>query len=77
MRPESMVRLRVGALLVGADPFFSSKRDQIVALAARYAIPAVYEQRAFAEVGGLMSYGTNICRRLSASRNIYWPNSQR
>jgi putative ABC transport system substrate-binding protein len=57
---ESMVRLRVGALLVGADPFFASKRDQIVALAARYAIPAVYEQRAFAEIGGLMSYGTNI-----------------
>jgi putative tryptophan/tyrosine transport system substrate-binding protein len=56
----SMVRLGVGALLVGADPFFNSKRDQIVALAARYAIPAVYEQRAFAEVGGLMSYGTNI-----------------
>jgi putative ABC transport system substrate-binding protein len=57
---KSMVRLRVGALLVGADPFFASKREQIVALSARYAIPAVYEQRAFAEVGGLMSYGTNI-----------------
>jgi putative ABC transport system substrate-binding protein len=57
---ESMARLRADALLVGADPFFASKRDQIVALAARYAIPAVYEQRAFAEIGGLMSYGTNL-----------------
>jgi putative ABC transport system substrate-binding protein len=53
-------QLRVGAMLVGADPFFNSQRDEIVALAARYAIPAVYEQREHALAGGLMSYGTNL-----------------
>jgi putative ABC transport system substrate-binding protein len=53
-------KMRLGALLVGADPFFNSRRDQIVALVARHSIPAAYEQREFALAGGLMSYGTNI-----------------
>ena len=56
----SMKQLQVGALLVAADPFFNSHRDQIVSLAARYAIPAVYEHSGFAAAGGLMSYGTNL-----------------
>jgi ABC-type uncharacterized transport system substrate-binding protein len=56
----SMAQLKVGALLVAADAFFNAKRDQIVSLAARYAIPAIYEQSAFATAGGLMSYGTNL-----------------
>lgn len=51
---------KIGGLIVAADPFFNAKRDQIVSLAAQYAIPGVYEQRAFAVAGGLMSYGTNI-----------------
>jgi putative ABC transport system substrate-binding protein len=51
---------RAGALLVGTDPFFNSGRNRIIALAARHAIPAIYEQRTFAESGGLMSYGTNL-----------------
>ena len=53
-------QLRAGALLVGADPFFLTQRERIVALAARHTIPAVYEQREFAVAGGLMSYGTSL-----------------
>ena len=53
-------QLRVGALQVCADPSFNSRRDHIVALAARDAIPAIYEQREFAVAGGLASYGTSL-----------------
>jgi len=55
-----MVQARPGALLVGPDPFFNSRRDRIVVLAAQHAIPAIYEWREFAQAGGLMSYGTNL-----------------
>jgi putative ABC transport system substrate-binding protein len=51
---------RAQALMVCADPYFNSQRARIVALAARHAIPAIYEQREFASAGGLSSYGISI-----------------
>jgi putative ABC transport system substrate-binding protein len=56
----TIARLRSGALLVAADPFFNSRRQQLVAQAARHALPAIYEVRDYALAGGLMSYGINI-----------------
>jgi putative ABC transport system substrate-binding protein len=57
---QTLVLKRVDALLVGAGPFFNSRRDHIVALAARHALPAMYEWREFAEKGGLAAYGTSL-----------------
>jgi len=55
-----LVRLGVAALLVGADPFFLSHREQIVAEAARHSIAVMYFTREYPAVGGLMSYGGNL-----------------
>jgi putative ABC transport system substrate-binding protein len=49
-----------GALFCGAGAFFNSRRDRVVALAARYAVPTIYVLREFVSAGGLMSYGTSI-----------------
>jgi putative ABC transport system substrate-binding protein len=57
---RSFDHMRVQALLVGADPFFNGRREQLVTLAAHYAIPAIYELREYVAAGGLMSYGTNL-----------------
>jgi putative tryptophan/tyrosine transport system substrate-binding protein len=56
----ALARLQAGALVIGADAFFTSRREQLVALAARYAVPAIYQWREFAAAGGLISYGTSL-----------------
>jgi putative tryptophan/tyrosine transport system substrate-binding protein len=56
----TMFQNRVGALVVMADPFLISRREQLVELAGRYLIPAIYPSRMFADLGGLMSYGSGI-----------------
>lgn len=53
----SLAERRVDALLLGSDPFFDDRRDQLTALAARLAIPAVFDTRSYTEAGGLASYG--------------------
>jgi putative tryptophan/tyrosine transport system substrate-binding protein len=60
----ALVQQRASALVVGADPFFISRRDKLVELAARQKVPAIYSLREFASVGGLMSYGTTITEAL-------------
>jgi putative tryptophan/tyrosine transport system substrate-binding protein len=56
----TLVQQQVGALLVSSDLFFVSATNQLVALAARHRVPAIYDRREFTAVGGLMSYGPNI-----------------
>jgi putative ABC transport system substrate-binding protein len=56
----SLVQARTGALLVGTDLVFNSRIEQIVALAARHAIPTMYALREFVVAGGLISYGTSL-----------------
>jgi putative ABC transport system substrate-binding protein len=56
----TLVHLQAGALVVASDPLFGSQREQLVALASRHAVPAIYDLREFAEAGGLISYGSSI-----------------
>jgi putative ABC transport system substrate-binding protein len=56
----SLIELAAGALLVSADPFLSSRREQLVALASRHAVPSIYAWREFAAAGGLISYGPSL-----------------
>ena len=56
----TIVQLRAGGLLIGTDPFFNSRIEQLGKLALRQAVPAIYQYRDFAAAGGLMSYGGSI-----------------
>jgi putative ABC transport system substrate-binding protein len=56
----TLIQQRVGAVLIGADNFFFARRDQLMVLVARHALPAIAQWREFAASGGLMSYGTKF-----------------
>jgi len=56
----SLVQLRADGLIVSPNAFFVSRREQLVALASRYAVPAIYSRRQFATAGGLISYGSSL-----------------
>jgi len=57
---DEVIELQAGGLLVSPDPLFNSRRAQVVALAARHAVPAIYPWGEFAAVGGLISYGPSL-----------------
>jgi putative ABC transport system substrate-binding protein len=56
----ALIQRHVAGLMVGADPFFDTRRDRLIALAARHQVPAIYQFREYALAGGLMSYGASI-----------------
>jgi putative ABC transport system substrate-binding protein len=56
----TVAQLRAGGLVIGNDPFFISRSEQLAALALRHAVPTIFQFRAFATAGGLMSYGGNL-----------------
>jgi len=56
----TLVQLRAGGLVIGADAFFTTRREQLAALTVRHAVPAIYQFREFAAAGGLMSYGASF-----------------
>ena len=56
----TLIQLHAGGLISGSDPFFTSRREQLVALAARHGVPAIYQWREFTASGGLISYGPSL-----------------
>jgi len=56
----NLIQLRAGGFVIGGDPFFTGRQEQLAALAVRHAVPTVYENREFVAAGGLMSYGGNL-----------------
>jgi putative ABC transport system substrate-binding protein len=73
----ALVERRVGALVEGSDPFLFSRRRQIIALAARHAIPTIHPNRESVADGGLMSYGNSLITLRVCAEFISAPNPQR
>jgi putative ABC transport system substrate-binding protein len=60
---------RADALVIGPDNFFNTRNEQLAALALRYRVPSIYNDRPFAEAGGLMSYGASIAHQYRLAGN--------
>jgi hypothetical protein len=65
-----------GGLIVGTGEFFIRRAEQLVALAARHRMPAIYQLRDFAAAGGLISYGASVTEALSPRWHLHRPGSQ-
>ena len=72
----SLLQMRVDGLVIGGDPFFNSKSEQLGALTARHAVPTIFQFRKFTASGGLASYGTSLTESYSADGRLRRPNSQ-
>ena len=62
------------SILIGGDPVLMSQREKLVSLARQYSLPAIYDRREYAEVGGLVSYGTSLLtliEKLGFMRPVY------
>jgi putative tryptophan/tyrosine transport system substrate-binding protein len=64
-----LIQLRAGGLVVGGDPFFTTRFEQLAALAVRHAVPTIYQRREFALAGGLMSYGSDFAESYRLAGN--------
>ena len=73
----TLIETRANALVVAPDALFATQARQLIALAARHTIPTVYWRREFAQAGGLMSYGSNACRRAPRDWSLYCSHPQR
>jgi putative ABC transport system substrate-binding protein len=73
---EAVSQLRAGALQIGGDAFFDGRRDRLVALAARHAVPAIYFDRKFVAAGRLVSYGGSLTENVSVDGPRDRSNSQ-
>jgi putative ABC transport system substrate-binding protein len=69
----TLMQVQADALVVGPDPFFHSRREQLVALAARHTVPAIYKWRESAAAGGLMSYGASLTRLACFVNSAFMP----
>jgi putative ABC transport system substrate-binding protein len=60
----TILKLRAGGVMIGSDPFFNGRSKQLAELALHYAVPTIFQYRAFAAAGGLMSYGSSFTEPL-------------
>jgi putative tryptophan/tyrosine transport system substrate-binding protein len=72
----TLAQLRAGALVIGPDAIFNGWAEQLAALTVHHAVPAIFERRAFAAAGGLMSYGGNTEESYRQAGCLHRPDSQ-
>ena len=72
----TVVQLQAGALVISADVFFTAQRETLVALTVRHAVPAIFQYREFAAVGGLMDLRNQCCGHVPSGWRLHRPNSQ-